>query len=151
MFVQSIVLGAGGARSSPSVVGSASKPRAEDFAAGTRWEGRDPSTTLDARARGRTKLSSPGHFPEDPGLSPACSYHVPNASSLFTHHTGSLTHWSPPFNVASRKDHSTPPHPSTSLQVPFCSSPALWLWEIILFIPFPFDLLSPPSIRLKFP
>lgn len=101
---------------------------------------RDLSTTLDARARGRTKLSSPVHFPEDLGLSPACSYHAPNTSSLLYPSCWLLTHWSPPFNVASRKDHSTPP-PSKSLFVPvqlfgsgksFCSSHFLLIYCLLL-------------------
>lgn len=47
--------------------------------------------------------------------------------------------------------HYHPPSTRHLPTSPFCFNPALWLYEIILFILFPFDFLSSSLIRLKIP
>lgn len=88
-----------------------------------------------------------------------CCHHLVSVGPILA---GSFTQWSLCFCVASPTQGPYPPSPCsfpalplpwpfihrTPLCCPFCFSPDLWLYEIILFILFPFDFLS-PLIRLE--
>lgn len=139
-------VGAESPRFSGSVVGSASKANA-GWLCGTGR--REPSSIkLEARARARATLTSSGHCPEDPGL--VTQLLASGLLYLFLPHSHYPGPVLPIFAGPSLQCGLTQgPSPNPSSTSP-CKSFSVQLYEIILFIPFPFDFLS-SSTRLQIP